>query len=74
MLQVMDVLLNELCLNLDEDMKDFDEYELGLTDLLLNNGHYDDQPVAVVNQLAGWKMLTTKNKKDFLTVLLLYLF
>ena len=39
--QVMDLLLNELCLNLDEDMRDFDEYELGLSDYLLTNGHYD---------------------------------
>ena len=37
----MDLLLNELCLNLDEDMRDFDEYELGLSDYLLTNGHYD---------------------------------
>lgn len=40
-LQVMDLLLNELCLNLDEDMKDFDEYELSLSDYLHSNGHYD---------------------------------
>lgn len=38
----MELLLNELCLNLDEDMKDFDEYELGLSDYLLTSGHYGD--------------------------------
>ncbi|XP_067945240.1 uncharacterized protein [Watersipora subatra] len=31
---VMDLLLNELCLGLDDDMKDFDEYELWMSDYL----------------------------------------
>lgn len=43
---VMDLLLNELCLNIDEDMKDYDEYELELSNYLVNSGVYTDPPAS----------------------------
>jgi len=42
----MDLLLNELCLNIDEDMKDYDEYELELSNYLVNSGVYTDPPAS----------------------------
>ena len=42
--QVMELLLNELCLNLDEDMKDFDEYESGLSEYLISKNQYGSLP------------------------------
>lgn len=46
----MELLLNELCLNLDEDMKDFDEYESGLTDYLISKDQYGRLPASAGGQ------------------------
>lgn len=42
--QVLDLLLNELCLNLDEDIKDYDEYESGLIDYQTISAQLEPDP------------------------------
>jgi len=42
--QALDMLLNELCINLDHDMQDFDEYDTGLSNYLTSHGDMDKPP------------------------------